>query len=148
MLCLRKGGSQDNNGTHGCVSCSDERGFAVIVALIALSIFSVLGMYMSVNATTEVRISNNYESRLQASFAARAGIDHVRNLLASDPIQFQDLLNGPDGTHSATTSYLTQARTSSFRNPLTWQTARSLSILDPASAVAGLPDDGIVNTGK
>ena len=33
-------------------------------------------------------------------------------------------------------------------NPLTWLTARSLNILNPASSVAGLPDDGIVNTGK
>ncbi len=151
MLCLRKGksGSQDKNGTHGCVSHRDEQGFAVLIALIALSIFSVLGMYMSVNAMTEVRISDNYESKLQASYAARAGIDHVRNLLASDPIQFNDLLNGPDGVpYSTSTSYMTQARTQAFRNPLTWQTARSLDILDPSSAVNGLPDDGIVNTGR
>ena len=62
MLCLRKGksGSQDKNGTHGYVSHRDEQGVAVLIALIALSIFSVLGMYMSVNATTEVRISDNY----------------------------------------------------------------------------------------
>jgi len=147
MLCLRKGkgGSQDKNGTHGCVS-RDEQGFAVIIALIALSIFSVLGMYMSVNATTQVRIADNYESRLQASFAARAGIDHARDLLLG--LQFNDLLNGPDGTHSNTTSYMTQARTAAFRNPLTWQTARSLNILDPTSAVSGLPDDGLYNTGK
>ena len=149
MLCLRKGksGSQDKDGTHGYVSHRDEQGVAVLIALIALSIFSVLGMYMSVNATTEVRISDNYESKLRASYAARAGIEHAQALLIG--LTFNDLLNGPDGVpYSNTTSYMNQARTSAFRNPLTWQTARSLNILDPTSAVAGLPDDGIINTGR
>ena len=118
MLCLRKGksGSQDKNGTHGYVSHRDEQGVAVLIALIALSIFSVLGMYMSVNATTEVRISDNYESKLRASYAARAGIEHAQALLIG--LTFNDLLNGPDGVpYSNTTSYMNQARTSAFRNP-------------------------------
>src|SRR6266536_1261607 len=148
MLFLRKGRSvsQNKSPLTKCPSCKGEQGIAVLIAMIALSIFSVLGMYMSLNATTEVRIADNYESKLQADFAARAGMDHARELLMD--LQVNDLLNGPDATHSNAVNYMNQARTAAFRNPLTWQTARSLDILNPANAVSGLPDDGIVNTGK
>ena len=114
--------------------------------MIALSIFSVLGMYMSLSATTEVWIADNYESKIQAGYAARAGADHVRELLKG--LTLTQILTGPDGTYTNTSTYLNQARTFAFRNPLTWQTARSLDILNPASAIFGLPDDGIVSTGK
>ncbi len=148
MLFVRegRGASQNESQVTKGLSYRDEQGVAVLIAMIALSIFSVLGMYMSLNATTEVRIADNYESKLQADFAARAGMDHARELLMD--LQVNDLLNGPDATHSNAVNYMNQARTAAFRNPLTWQTARSLDILNPANAVSGLPDDGIVNTGK
>src|SRR5437867_11175125 len=147
MLCLRNGGaSQDKSHETKRLSCKDDQGIGVLMAMVALSIFSVLGMYMSLTATTEVWIADNYESKLQAGYAARAGADHVRELLKG--LTLTQLLTGPDGTYTNTSTYLNQARTYAFRNPLTWQTARSLDILDPASAVSGLPDDGNVNTGK
>src|SRR5881397_1857409 len=119
---------------------AEEEGMAVLIALVALSIFSAIGMYMSVNATTELRISENFESKVQSDLAARAGINHARELVRG--LQHNDLLQGPDGSYSNNASYKTQAKTYSFRNFVDWTTARSLNVLDPSSSVSGLPDDG------
>ena len=59
----------------------NEDGIAVMVALIALSLFSLIGLYMALNSTTELRVSDNYESRVQANYAAQAGLQHGRELL-------------------------------------------------------------------
>src|SRR6266542_418039 len=128
------------------VSWAGQEGLAVLIAIVALSIFSLLGMYMSVNASTEVRISENYESKVQAEVAARAGLSHAREILRD--FKQNDLLRGPDGAYNNSTTYLAQAATYGYRNWLTWATARSLDIADPTSAVSGIPDDGLINTGK
>jgi hypothetical protein len=123
-----------------------ESGVAMVMALVALSMFSLLGLYISLNATVETRISDNHETRTQANLAALAGINHARTLLRG--LDFNDLFRGPDGQYSSSTSYLTQARAVAFRNPVSWSVARSLSLLDPSSAVSGLADDGLLSTGK
>jgi Tfp pilus assembly protein PilX len=124
----------------------DQEGLAILMSLIALSLFSLLGLYMAINATTEVRVSDNYESQVQARFAAQAGLNHARELLRG--LRFDYHLKGPDGLIDAVTTGLVQARTYAFRNPLDWATARSINILDPANDVAAAGDDGVLNTGK
>jgi hypothetical protein len=117
-----------------------------VMALVGLSLFSLLGLYMALNATTEVRVSDNYESQVQARFAAQGGLKHAQELLRG--LQFDDQLKGPDGLNDTGGAYLAQAKTYSFRNPLSWVTLRSLSVVDPAADLAGVSDDGILNTGK
>jgi hypothetical protein len=124
----------------------DEQGLATLIALIALSLFTVIALYMSLSAATETRISDNYESEVKAQYAARGGIGHVRGLLRG--LKLNDLLQGPDGTYNSGTTYMSQARTFGFRNPVSWALARSLNLLDPTADVSGLPDDGLLNTGK
>ncbi len=123
-----------------------EEGLALVIALIALSLMSLLGIYVALNSSDEIRVSDNYESEIQARFAARAGLNHARDLLRG--IQFDDLLRGPDGDYNSGAAYLSQARTLSYRNPIHWATARSLDILNPAADVSGVSDDGLINTGK
>src|SRR5512136_1187417 len=123
-----------------------QEGVALVITLIALALFSLLGFYVALRSTTEVRISDNYESAVQARFGALAGLDHARELLRG--LNFDDQLKGPDGTYDSSLAYLSQARTFSFRNPIPWPTARSLDILDPSADLAGIPDDGLLNTGK
>jgi hypothetical protein len=123
-----------------------EEGLATLIALIALAIFSLLSFYMAFGAKTELRISDNHESEVQATFAARAGLTHARELIRG--LQYNDLLCGPDGAFNNTAGYLSAARTFAFRNPVPWATARTLNILSPASSLTGLADDGLVNTGK
>jgi hypothetical protein len=124
-----------------------EEGLATLIALIALAIFSLLSFYMAFGAKTELRISDNHESEVQAIFAARAGLTHARELVRGGAT-YNDLLLGPDGTYTNTAGYLSAARTFAFRNPVPWATARSLNILSPASDLTGLADDGVISTGK
>lgn len=130
----------------GTIARRDQEGLAVLMALVGLSLFSLLGLYVALNATTEVRISDNYESQVQARFAAQAGLNHAQELLRG--LQFGDQLKGPDGLNDTGGVYLAQAKTYSFRNPLSWVALRSLSIVDPAAGLTGMNDDGILNTGK
>ncbi len=124
----------------------EEQGLAVLIALIALVLFSAIGLYMVFNATAEVRISDNYESLAQARYAALAGLDHARAAIKG--LKYDDLLQGPDGAYDNSPTYTAQARTIGFRNLIDWSAARTLDILDPGSALDGVPDDGIMNTGK
>src|SRR2546426_4405153 len=111
---------------------SHQEGLALLIAVIALSVFSLLGLYVSLNATTEVRISENHESRIQADLAARAGLNHARALIRG--LQYNDLLRGPDGVASSTYPS-TESGRYAFRNWVDWSAARALNILDPTSAV-------------
>jgi hypothetical protein len=116
-----------------------------LIALIALFLFSLLGLYMSMNAAVDVRISDNLESQIQAKYAAQAGLSHARALLRG--LDFSDLLRGPDGVYSSSPSYIAQAHGAAFRNPLSWVRAQSLDLIDPAGGLSGIPDDGILSTG-
>jgi len=124
-----------------------EEGIALLIAVIALSVFSLLGLYIGVASTTEVRISENYESHVQADLAARAGLNHARDLIRG--LRFNDLLQGPDvdapppGTYPSTLS-----GQYAFRNWVDWSTARSLNMLNPPSDVGGPRHEGLFNTGK
>lgn len=122
-----------------------ESGLALLLTLIALSLFSLIGLLAALDATSELRISDNHESHIRAENAARAGMSHARELLRGT--LYDDLLNGPDGIHDDSTTYLAYARTYAFRNPLSWTVARSLDLSNPAGELSGIPDDGLVNTG-
>lgn len=124
----------------------EEEGFALLISIIVLALFFLIGLYSAMNATTEIRISDNYESEIQARFAAYAGLDHARAAVRG--LDFDDLLKGPDGIYDNEAGYLAQARDLGFRSPIAWSVARSLDVLDPSRDVNGLPDDGLLNTGQ
>jgi hypothetical protein len=123
-----------------------QNGAALLIALLALAVVSVVAFHIALIATAEVHISDNYESLIEARAAATAGLHHGRALLRG--LRFDDVLEGPDGTHDADPGYLARARTHSYRLPIPWVTARMLDIVDPAGMLAGLPDDGVINTGR
>jgi len=120
----------------------DEQGIAMVLVMIALSLLIMCSAYLFLSSVEDLRISDNSESMIQARLAARAGIDHAREILRG--LTFNDLLKGPDG---AASTDLTTARLVSFRNPAPWATFRSLNIEDPTSDVSSLVDDGLINTG-
>lgn len=123
----------------------DESGAALLLALLVLSILSLLGLFMAINATTGVQISDNYESQLQATYAALAGLNHARILLRG--LALNDLLRGPDGIYDGSAAYLAEAKSYRFRSPLTLLSAQTLTVIDPSLDVSGIPDDGVINTG-
>ena len=124
---------------------ANEAGSAFLITLIALSLMSLLALYVSLNASTGLQISDNYETQIQATYAALAGLNHARTLIRG--LALDALLQGPDGTHSIDPSYLALARTFGFRNPLSLTLAHSLNILIPDLGAAALPDDGLISTG-
>jgi hypothetical protein len=117
----------------------------LILALLILVLLSLLGLFMSISATTSVQISDNYEAELQATYAALAGVNHARVLLRG--VEFDALLKGPDGFFDPGAVYQAEAKSYRFRMPLPLAIARTLSIADPAADVATIPDDGIMSTG-
>jgi hypothetical protein len=122
-----------------------DSGAALLIALLALSLFTLLGLFMSLNATSSVAISDNYESQIQATYAAMAGIHHARVLLRG--LDLNDVLKGPDGAYDASAAYVSEAKSYGFRNPLSLLVAQSLNIADPAADVAANSDDGMISTG-
>jgi hypothetical protein len=119
---------------------------ALLISMIVLAMLSLFGLYIAVNATTEIRISDNFESETRARFAAFAGLDHARSAMRG--LDFDDQLRGPDGISDGTAAYEKQARTFGFRNLLSWTTARSLNLLDPSGEIGNPPDDGLLNSGQ
>jgi hypothetical protein len=138
--------STDVHGhSPGGEAYSGEQGIAVLLALIALSLFSLLGLLMMLNSGTDLRISDNSESQIRASCGALAGLNHSRVLLRG--LSFDQQLKGPDGTNDSSISYRAQAKAFGFRNPIPWAIARSLDILNPANDLIGIADDGLINSG-
>src|SRR5689334_24911174 len=60
---------------------SDERGAALLVALLALALMMTLVMGMSLTAISEMGVTNTYANQTQAFQAAEAGLYHAVNLV-------------------------------------------------------------------
>jgi hypothetical protein len=121
-----------------------ESGVALLITLLALSLFSLLGLYLALEANTGLQISDNHETQIQATYSALAGLNHARALMRG--LAFDDLLKGPDGVYANNSTYLAQAKQFAFRDPIPLQIAQSLNVSNPAN-LAGFPDDGLISTG-
>jgi hypothetical protein len=62
-----------------------EQGFSLIVALLALMLLSAVAVGMMFMASTESAISSNFKSEETAYFAARAGVEEVRDRMLPSP---------------------------------------------------------------
>src|SRR6478752_5317055 len=62
-----------------------QRGIAMMVALLALLLLAAIGMGLMFMADTENSVNNNYRDSQKAYFAARAGAEQARLLIATDP---------------------------------------------------------------
>ena len=78
---------------------ADERGVALIVALMAMLLLTALGLALTLTTMTETKISGNYRDGTEALYAADAAVERV----------MQDLLTVPDWNN-----VLSGATTSSF----------------------------------
>jgi hypothetical protein len=71
------------NTLHKTKSNNPESGVALIIALLVLLIITAVGFGMISMSTTETNISSNYRDQQTAFFAARAGLEEVRDRLRS-----------------------------------------------------------------
>jgi hypothetical protein len=72
-----------------------ERGMALLLTLFALLLLSAIGLFMVMSSNTETRIDANYGSSLRAYYAARSGLEEVRDRIkypSSSPGGLADLL--------------------------------------------------------
>src|SRR5256885_7121882 len=56
-----------------------ERGMALLLALFALLLLSAIGLSMVMASDTETRIDANYGSNLRSYYAARSGLEEIRD---------------------------------------------------------------------
>ena len=124
---------------------SQEAGMALVLTLLVLALISVLGLVITMNATMELRISDNSESHTQAVLAAMSGLEHAR--VAVHRLDFDSLLRGPDGVYNTSAAYMNEAKTFGFRLPFSILTAQKLNIESPIESIGYVSDDGIISTG-
>src|SRR5207248_7377486 len=58
-----------------------ERGVALVIALLVLLLITAVGMGMIIMSNTETNVSANFRDEQTAYFAAKAGIEEVRDRL-------------------------------------------------------------------
>src|SRR5947207_5501008 len=95
-----------------CRACPsrENRGVALILALLILSFLTVLGGALLTTSTIDIWISDNYKTSTQTLYVAEAGIDHAREMLrtsASTPTQLLTAAAGPDRLLSTSTDLST-----------------------------------------
>jgi len=135
--------SADFTRSHSHIEPQKETGMALLLTLFALALISALGLVMTMNATTEVRISDNSESHIRATLAAISGLNHAR--IVVHRLDFDALLRGPDGVYDVSAAYMKEAKSFGFRLPVSVLAAQKLNIEDPL--VGDAYDDGIISTG-
>jgi len=123
----------------------EEAGIALMLTMFTLALVSLLGLIMTMNAITEIRISDNSESHAQAVLAAISGLNHAR--IAVHRLDFDALLKGPDGVYDVGGAYMAEAKSFGFRLPFSLLTAQELNIEAPLADIGNANDDGIINTG-
>ena len=57
----------------------EERGMALLLALFALLLLSAIGLFMVLASNTETRIDANYSNGLRSYYAARSGLEKVKD---------------------------------------------------------------------
>jgi Tfp pilus assembly protein PilX len=83
----------------------DERGVALILALLVLSFLTILGGALLTTSTIDVWISDNYKTSTENLYLAEAGVDHARQILrntSQTPSELLAVAAGPD--HQLSTS--------------------------------------------
>ena len=87
--------------------CQNERGVALIIALMFLSILGLLGTTALVLTTTDIRIGGNYKTNAQAFYDADAGVNYaiagMAEGLKADPQTF--ILPATIGSSSSLTPF-------------------------------------------
>jgi hypothetical protein len=85
----------------------NNRGVALILALLVLSFLTVIGGAFLTTSTIDIWISDNYKSATQSLYVAEAGVDHARELLRTlsrTPSELLAISAGPDLRLSTSTN--------------------------------------------
>ncbi|MGE0456186.1 MAG: PilX N-terminal domain-containing pilus assembly protein [Vicinamibacteria bacterium] len=91
---------------------TNEAGFALILAILALMLLTFLGLTLSTTTSTELQIATNYRWSQQALYNAEAGIEAAKVILRNIPTDWNTVLpvrrtapwGGPSATPAAVPS--------------------------------------------
>ncbi len=75
---IRKSASYSSSAI--AVSCGNERGMALILALVMLTLLGILGVWALDTSTTDLKISGNFRTTQNAFYAADGGLGYTTNL--------------------------------------------------------------------
>ena len=64
----------------------DEKGFALVLAILALMLLTFLGLTLATTTSTELQIATNYRWSQQALYNAEAGMEAGKLILATSPV--------------------------------------------------------------
>src|SRR4051812_23351695 len=64
----------------------NQRGIALVLTLVAVMLFSMLGLFMAVNSQTESQIVNSGQNAMRALDIANAGISHAFRLIGDNSV--------------------------------------------------------------
>jgi len=78
-----------------------NHGAALILAVMILSLLSILGGALLTSTTIDIWIGDNYKSRTQALYLAEAGVEQARELLLQSPSPLSVLLANAGGVDGA-----------------------------------------------
>jgi hypothetical protein len=141
---------------------NNERGVALLIALMALFLIAAVGMGMIYMSNTETAVNQNYKDTQQAFFTMRGGLEEMRDRMRSNapsPITLPAVT--PSSGAAGSIVYITNAAASETVDPKTYGTAYfddefchesfpPLSLTNPGTGVpcgsAGAPPSGAVTT--
>jgi len=122
---------------------NSDRGIALFLALMTLTVLTLLGLAMMTNSHTEGEIHENYEAEVTARWLAETGVRQALMELRGQ--DFTQVLRGANGRPDSSDA---EARALDFRNPIPRRGSgpppERVDITDgPAVAAAVRTDDGV-----
>ncbi|MFQ5962170.1 MAG: pilus assembly PilX N-terminal domain-containing protein [Candidatus Methylomirabilales bacterium] len=88
---------RNNNTETSVAKVKDERGIALVVALLVMTLLTLLGATILSMSSTESTIAANEVDAARAFQVADAGIEHARHSLYFDSLSPSAVLDGTDG---------------------------------------------------
>jgi hypothetical protein len=86
-------------GMHNIIShARDERGSVIVAALMMLVLLTIIGLAATNMSTTEINISTNSLLYERAFYAAEGGLDHSKESVKLQFIEYNDLIIRAGGT--------------------------------------------------
>jgi Tfp pilus assembly protein PilX len=109
----------------------NERGIALIVALLAITLMTALGMALMLTSQTETLISANYRDSMEGEYVADAGLERVMDDVLTIP-DWNTVLTSPDGVTAGLTSGFHDSSPSS---PITLPDGRTLNLANATNMI-------------
>ncbi len=132
-----------------------QNGIALIAALLGLMLLTILGLSLSFNAITELGISQNHHSAVQALAAAQEGLSRAKEYIRSQGLDFDEALRMNPVVPNYGEKTIPLPGTYAYRYPISLDSARRLKVFvhtngseDPIARLGTKDGRGIITRGQ